>query len=123
MKIFQNTPKHYEYAKDLYSHVKHIRVLIRRQRHLLAGLALKQNDPMVALSLLETNEFHVGARFIRLMAFTQHRRFDDTFDVLRQTIDTYKNVEHGKMYTIPFYGTQVVSYVGYQFTRQDYNCL
>lgn len=86
----------------------HIRVLIRRPRYLLAGLALKQNDPMLALNLLEDREFHAGARFIRLMAFTQSHRFNCAFDVLRQTINTYKNFKYGKMLTVPYYGTQMV---------------
>lgn len=105
---FQNTKEHYEYAKDLYQRIQHIRLLIRRPRHLLAGLALKQNEPTVALSLLENNEYHIGARFIRLMAFMQCRRFDCTFDVLRQTIYTCKKIGHGKMLTHPYYGRQVV---------------
>lgn len=92
----------------MYVRVKHIRVLIRRNRHLLAGLALKQNDPMYALSLLEDKEYHIGARFIRLMAFMQSRRFDCAIAVLRQTIDTCTNNERGKMINHPYYGRQVV---------------
>lgn len=74
----------------------------------MAGLALKQNDPNVALSLLDNKEYYIGARFIRLMAFMQGNRFDCALAVLRQTIDTCKNHEHGKMNTHPYYGRQVV---------------
>lgn len=102
----QNTEEHYAYARDLYERVQHIRILIRRARHLLAGLALKQNDPSVALSVLEEKEFHIGARFIRLMAFTQSHRFNCAFAVLQQTIDSYKN--NGKMMNKPLYGSRVV---------------
>lgn len=106
--FLQNTPEHYKYAKDLYPHVRHIKAFKRRTKYLLAGLALKQNDPMFALQLLDDKEFQIGARFIRLIAFTQCNSFDSALAVLNQTIDVYKQ---GKMLNVPYYGKQVVIYV------------
>lgn len=103
--FFQNTPEHYKYAKDLYPHVRHIKAFKRRTKYLLAGLALKQNDPMFALQLLDDKEFQIGARFIRLIAFTQCNSFDSALGVLSQTIDVYKQ---GTMINVPYYGKQVV---------------
>lgn len=107
MFVFQNTQEHYKYAKDLYPHVysEHINAFKRRTKYLLAGLALKQNDPMFALQLLDPKEYQIGARFIRLIAFTQCLSFTDAFAVLYQTINMYKQ---GKMVNVPYYGTQVV---------------
>lgn len=102
---FQNTQEHYKYARDLYPHVRHIKAFKRRTKYLLAGLALKQNDPMYALQLLDAKEFQIGARFIRLIAFTQCHSFDSAFAVLKQTINVFKQ---GRMANVPYYGTQVV---------------
>lgn len=89
----------------MYPHVRHIKAFKRRTKYLLAGLALKQNDPMFALQLLDSKEFQIGARFIRLIAFTQCHSFANAFAVLNQTINVYKQ---GKMTNVPCYGTQVV---------------
>lgn len=110
LKYFQNTQEHYKYAKDLYPHIRHIKAFKRRTTYLLAGLALKQNDPLVALQLLDSKEFQIGARFIRLIAFTQCHSFANAFAVINQTINVYKQ---GKMTNVPCYGTQVVNYIDF----------
>lgn len=71
----------------------------------MAGLALKQNEPTIALNLLPENKLYVTIRFIRLIAFTQSGRFDRACNILRQTVDYYKRNRNGVK---TYFGTQMV---------------
>lgn len=72
---------------------------------MLAGLALKQNSPEIALSLVDISSSYVTIRFIKLMAYTQMGEFDKAFDILRQTIQIYIFHETNKK---PSIGRQMV---------------
>lgn len=78
-----------------------------RSRYLVAGLALKQNEPAVALNLVPDSQLFVSIRFIRLMAFTQIGRFDHACAILRRTINYYKANQNGPK---PYFGVQMVCY-------------
>lgn len=53
-------------------------------------MALRQNDPKFALSLINNTSTYVSVRFIQLIAFTQLKEFDKAFEVLHRTIEGYK---------------------------------
>lgn len=79
---------------------------MNRSRYLLAGLALKQNEPKIALNLVPERKLYVSIRFIQLMAFAQMGHFDRACDILRRTIDYYKaNCDGVKTY----FGVQMVN--------------
>lgn len=103
---FQNTPEHFQYAQDLFQYTKHLKPM-NRSKYLLAGLALKQNEPMVALNLVPENKLYVTIRFIRFLAFTQSGRYDRACDILRRTIDYFKANSEGVK---TCFGIQMVCY-------------
>lgn len=102
--LSQNTPEHFQYAQDLFYSTKHAKQ-VSRSTYLLAGLALKQNEPTVALNLLPENRAYVTIRFIRLMAFTQSGRLDRACEILRQTAHFHKSNRNGPK---PYFGIQMV---------------
>lgn len=106
-KNFQNTPEHFQYAQELFQYTKHLKPIMKRSKYLLAGLALKQNEPTIALNLVHENKVYVSIRFIRFLAFTQSGRFDDACAILRQTIDYYKARKNSVK---TYFGIQMVCY-------------
>ncbi|XP_031617089.1 pentatricopeptide repeat-containing protein 2, mitochondrial-like [Contarinia nasturtii] len=80
----QNTPEHYEYTRKVWQSIKDLKPL-RRTQFLLAGLAIKQDDPNFALSL-NVFSFYVTSRFIRFIAFTKLGQFEKAFNILNQSI-------------------------------------
>lgn len=78
---------------------------VNRSRYLLAGLALKQNEPTIALNLIHENKLYVTLRFIRLMGFTQSGRLEQACDILQTTADHYKLKRNGPK---PYFGIQMV---------------
>lgn len=80
---------------------------MNRSRYLLAGLALKQNEPLMALNLVPEYKMYVTIRFIRVLAFTQCGYFDCACDILRRTIAFYKANRNGPK---PYFGIQMVCY-------------
>lgn len=78
---------------------------LNRSTYLLAGLALKQNEPTLALNLLPEDRLYVTCRFIKFIAYTQSGRFDRACEILRRTIGFY----HSKSNVAkPYFGTQMV---------------
>lgn len=55
---FQNTPKHFAYAQELWKRAQNVKQL-NRSRYFLAGLALKQNNPKCALGLVRAPSRYV----------------------------------------------------------------
>lgn len=103
--LTQNTPEHFEYAQNLWQRTKNVKQL-NRSKYFVAGLALKQNQPKVALNLVSENNLYVTVRFIQLAAFTKSGNFDRACDIIRRTIESYKlNPSENK----PNFGHQMVS--------------
>lgn len=93
-----------KYALDLWNVTQHVKQL-NRSSQLLAGLALKQNDPKLALSLINNASTYATIRFIQLAAFTQLGDFHNAFHVLHRTIEAYKlNVSSFK----PYFGKEMI---------------
>lgn len=78
---------------------------MNRSTYLLAGLALKQNEPTIALNLLPENKVYVTIRFLRLIAFTQSGLFDEACEILCRTADYYRNKRSASK---PYFGIQMV---------------
>lgn len=87
--LLQNTADHFKYAQDLWKEAENVKQL-HRSRYFLAGLAMKQNSPEIALRLVDGPSSYVTMRFIRLMAYTQLDDFNKACDLLQQTIENYK---------------------------------
>lgn len=78
---------------------------MNRSTFLLAGLALKQNEPVMALNLLPRDNLYVTARFLKFMAYTQSGRFNRACDILRRTINYYHSRSNVAK---PYFGHQMV---------------
>ena len=89
----------------MFQFTKHLTPKLNRSRYLLAGLALKQNEPSIALNLVPENNSYVTVRYLRLLAFTQSGRFEQACNILRQNIDKYNVNRNGNK---PYLGTQMV---------------
>lgn len=59
---------------------------MQRCADFVAGLALKQKDPKIAIELVGRKGNHVLPRFIRIMAYTQTGEFDEALNVIEQTM-------------------------------------
>lgn len=103
--FFQNTPEHFRYAQELWTQARNVKQL-SRSKYLLAGLAIKQNDPKYALALVNIPAIYVTVRFLQLTAYTQLRNFDKANAVLKQSIANFQlNATNGKK---PCVGKQMV---------------
>lgn len=100
----QNTAEHYEYARNLWKDLKNYKQL-HRTSYLLAGLAIKQDDPKFALSLVDSKRFYVTERFIRFIAHTKLGEFDKSCDLLRDALRIYKTKANTHK---PSFGKQMV---------------
>lgn len=78
-----------EYAIKLWSSVQSYNIS-KRCKSFVAAIALKQGEPELALSLIESNQNHVTPRFICLMAYTTLGKFDAAFDLLENVIKRSK---------------------------------
>lgn len=101
----QNTPGHLQYAEDLWQRTEQFKPM-NRNKYFLAGLALKQNKPSIALNLVNERHLYVTYRFIQLMAYTQSGNFDEACDILSRTIKSYKV---NRSINKPNFGNQMVS--------------
>lgn len=114
--LIQNTPEHFKYAQELWTRAKNIKQL-NRSRYLLAGLAIKQNNPKCALGLVNSPSHFVTVRFIQLTAYTQLGDFHKAFAVLKQSIANFQlNATNGKR---PYVGKKMVS-KEFHFDRLHY---
>lgn len=77
----------------------------RKSRTFVAGLAVKQNQPELALKILEGESTYVTMRHIKLLAWAQLGQFDKVFEMLRNILNRHENE---KKYN-PLTSTQVVS--------------
>lgn len=80
------------------------RKYLRRSRLFVAALALNQNQPAVALNILdgdtrkeETN--YVTIRQIRLVAWSRMHKFDGVIDMLRGLLEEHKSSRAFKPHT------------------------
>lgn len=89
--FFQNTPEHYKYAIDLWKQLNGLKEL-HRSLYFLSALALKQNDPQTAITLVSrTDSKYVTSRFVHLAAYTKNREFKNAFGILKHTININNN--------------------------------
>lgn len=89
---------------------------MNRLKQLIAALALKQNQPQIAIELTDPSRNFATDRFINLTAFTQLGEFDKAIGVLQRTIQIYKQKAMKQMPTI---GKQMVNAEFYHFTSMD----
>lgn len=80
-------------------------VQFRKSRTFVAGLALNQNQPEFALSILEGETTYVTMRHIKLVAWARTSQFDKIFEMFRQL---FKLQEGNKKFK-PFTSNAVVS--------------
>lgn len=59
----------------------------RKSRTFVAALAVKQNQPKLALEILKGETMYVSMRHIKLMAWAQTGQFDEIFSMLRSVIE------------------------------------
>ncbi|XP_045502072.1 pentatricopeptide repeat-containing protein 2, mitochondrial-like [Colias croceus] len=85
----QNTAQSYEYAKKLWNEMMQVgSVPLRRACTLMAALALKNNEPHVALECVALQTPHyVTIRNIKVMALSKIERIDDALPILRGVLD------------------------------------
>lgn len=81
------------------------KVQFRKSRTFIAGLALKQNRPELALSILEGDTTYVTMRHIKMLAWAQIGQFDRIFEMLKQLME--RHIENPKLK--PFQSISVVS--------------
>lgn len=103
----QNTPEAYEQAYKLWSQMTEVgnKVQFRKSRTFVAGLALKQNHPEVALSILEGDSTYVTMRHIKMLAWAQIGQFNKVFEMLKQMNERHEENQKQK----PFQSISVVS--------------
>lgn len=83
--LLQNTPEALEEAYALWSRMTEAgnKVQFRKSRTFVAGLAVKQNQPEMALKILEGETTYVTMRHIKLLAWSQLGQFDMVFEMFR----------------------------------------
>lgn len=91
VEIFQNTAESFEKAYDIWSRISEVgnKVQFRKSRTFVAGLALNQNRPDLALSVLEGETTYVTMRHIKLLAWARMSQFDLVFDMFRKLFKQY----------------------------------
>lgn len=97
----------FERAYELWTRMTEVgnKVQFRKSRTFIAGLALKQNRPELALSILEGDTTYVTMRHIKMLAWAQIGQFDRVFEMLNQLIK--RHGENPKLK--PFQSISVVS--------------
>lgn len=105
---FQNTPDAFEQAYELWTRMTEVgnKVQFRKSRTFIAGLALKQNRPELALNILSGETTYVTMRHIKLLAWAQIGQFNQIFDMLQLLIKRHE--ENLKLK--PFTSISVVSH-------------
>lgn len=85
-----NTPEALEAANRLYAKDPHNRVFKARTVSFLAYLAMKQNQPVMALNLLSDhpNKNYITAREIKTIALQQLKRYEDVLYHLRDCLNS-----------------------------------
>ncbi|XP_031629406.1 pentatricopeptide repeat-containing protein 2, mitochondrial-like [Contarinia nasturtii] len=92
-----NTPETFQKAYTLWKKEKSIssKHHFRKSLTFVAGLALKQNDPGLALNILEdgVDHFYVTLRQIRLLAWAQLEKFDNVLEMLRSILRHFQKIK------------------------------
>lgn len=86
----QNTKESYDYAVKLWHELKTVgHNPMRKAATFMAGLALNQNEPQVALEVLSNlqNQSYMTIRNIKMAALTSIGRLDDAIHVLKSVIN------------------------------------
>ncbi|CAK1551443.1 unnamed protein product [Leptosia nina] len=85
----QNTPGSYEYAKNLWRDMSSLGTApLRRSCTFMGALALRHNEPEVALECLALQTPHyITVRNIKVTALAQMGRVDETLPILRGVLD------------------------------------
>lgn len=65
-------------------------VQFRKSRTFVAGLAVNQNQPKVALQILEGETTYVTMRHVKLMAWAQLGEFDKIFEMFRTILKRHE---------------------------------
>lgn len=94
------------------------KVQFRKSRTFVAGLALKQNRPELALKILEGESTYVTMRHIKLLAWAQIGRFDEVIKMLDELIK--RHCENKKLK--PFSSISVVSVTMHDFICFEFFC-
>lgn len=83
--IKKNTPESLDSAYELWSKIsnKGNQIQFRKSRTFVAGLALKQNRPEMALEILEGETTYVSMRHIKILAWALTGQFDKVFEMFR----------------------------------------
>lgn len=83
--IKKNTPEALDSAYELWSKIsnKGNQIQFRKSRTFVAGLALKQNRPELALEILEGDTTYVSMRHIKILAWARTGQFDKVFEMFR----------------------------------------
>lgn len=67
------------------------KVQFRKSRTFVAGLAVKQHRPELALKILEGETTYVTMRHIKLLAWAQLGKFDKVFEMFNTILKRYKD--------------------------------
>lgn len=85
-----NTPASFEYASNLWKEATSVGVTpVRRAVSLFAALALKQNEPHVALEVVANVRQHhyITVRSVKALALAHLKRFDDALPIVRSILE------------------------------------
>lgn len=85
-----NTNESFEYAKKVWQKaVDAGHIPLRRGATFLSALALKQNQPFVALEILTNlkGQNYVSVRALKSLALARLKRFDDVIPIIRSLLD------------------------------------
>lgn len=69
------------------------KVQFRKSRTFVAGLALKQNQPDIALQILEGETTYVSMRHIKLLAWSRTTKFEAIFDMFHSLFNLHEENE------------------------------
>lgn len=75
------------------------KVQFRKSRTFVAGLALNQNRPEIALKILEGETMYVAMRHIKLLAWAQTGQFEKVFSMLKATVRQHEQNQKIKQMT------------------------
>ncbi|XP_041984927.1 pentatricopeptide repeat-containing protein 2, mitochondrial-like [Aricia agestis] len=93
-----NTPKSFQYATQMWSEMISTGIQpVRRSTTFMAGLALNQHAPHIALeSLSQQKPHYITIRNIKAMALADMDRIDDALPILRGVLEVDRPDQQGK---------------------------
>ncbi|RLU19175.1 hypothetical protein DMN91_007732 [Ooceraea biroi] len=91
----ENTPEAFEYAFNIWKEMNQKgNEFMRRAIAFLAGLAIKQNAPHIAIEIISTMRTarFPDTRSLKVLAYTDLKRFTEIVPILRISLENYRTV-------------------------------